>query len=157
MLYSRALALAIVLVPLAAGTGCVTKQEYDRDIGLERAKTVQATRERDQAMGDLKKANGTIAALSTQVGNLEKVQEQLAGERRRVEALEASIKTEAERAKKTQERAVREAVEKLTAANHTIATQLAKAHKQIAELKKELEQLKKEERTTAPSRAAPAR
>jgi len=49
MRYLRALAVAAVVMPLVLGTGCVTKQAYDKDIQVERDKTVKAMKERDQA------------------------------------------------------------------------------------------------------------
>jgi chromosome segregation ATPase len=155
MRYLRALAVAAVVVPLVAGTGCVTKQTYDRDIQVERVKTVGATKERDQARIDLKKANDTIADLTRQVSNLAKVQDQLADERKHAESLEASIKAEVEKAKKAQEKADQAKLEKLTAASHTAATDLRKAHEQIALLKKEVETLRKETRTMTPPPAVP--
>ncbi len=66
MWYLRALAVAVVVVPLVVGTGCVTKQTYDRDIQVERDKTIKAMRELDQAKSDLKKANDTASPSLTQ-------------------------------------------------------------------------------------------
>jgi len=143
MRYLRALAVAVVVVPLVAGTGCVTKQVYDRDIQVERSKTVQALKELDQARADLKRANETVTELTSAAADLSRVKEKLADEQRRVTTLEASIKTEVEKARKAQERADQE---KGRSASRGSAAQLTKAREEIAALKKEVEKLKEGEK-----------
>ena len=154
MWYLRALAVAAVAVPLVVGTGCVTKQTYDKDIQVERDKTVKVMRERDQAKIDLKKAQDTIADLTLKVTDAAKVQQQLADERKRADGLQASIKTEVEKAKKMQERADQEKATAINRTERSLREQLTKAHEKIAELTKEVEKLKKME--MAPSHTPPA-
>jgi chromosome segregation ATPase len=153
MQHLRALAVVAVVVLLALGTGCVTRQQYDRDIQVERAKTIQVMKERDQARIDLKKAHDTISDLTAQVAALAKVQDQLADERKRVESLQASIKSEVEKAKRAQEVTDRDKMGKLATASRNEASQLARAREQIVELRKQIDQLKRGEKETKPMAA----
>jgi predicted RNase H-like nuclease (RuvC/YqgF family) len=151
MWYSRALFVAVVAVPLVVGSGCVTKQTYDRDIQVERDKTVKAQKDFAQAKADLKKAYDTIADLTQKTTALASVQQQLAAEQKHAEGLQASIKVRVEEAKKAQEHA--DAM-KLTARDKEVKSlteQLHKAHEQIAELKRELEKPRKEAPVTPPT------
>lgn len=150
MRYLRGLALAAVAVALLAGTGCVTKQVYDRDIQVERGKTAKALKDLDMAKRDLKKANDTVASLSQKAAELTTVQEQLAGERKRAEESTAAVRTEVENARKAQEHADQEKIQRLTTNNRNETTQLTKAREQIAKLEKEIERLKKEKPAPAP-------
>jgi len=150
MRYLRALAVVAVLVPLVAGTGCVTKQVYDRDVQVERDKTVKAMKERDQARIDLKKANDTIADLTQTAADAAKVREQFADERKRADTLQASIKTEVEQAKKAQKSADQAEV---TRSSRNSSAQLTRAREEIATLQKEVEKLRKEARTVTPPTA----
>ena len=75
MRYLRALAVAVVVVPMMMGTGCVTRQAYDRDIQVERDRTVRAMKERDQARIDFQRANDTLADLTQKAADMPRVRE----------------------------------------------------------------------------------
>jgi hypothetical protein len=154
MWYLRALAVAAVAVPLVVGTGCVTKQTYEKDMQAEHDKTVKVTRDLNQAKIDLKKAQDTIADLTLKVTDVAKLQQQLADERKRADGLQESIKGEVAKAKKVQERLDAEKIAVFTKTERALKEQLSKAHDQIAELKKEVDKLKKME--MAPPHTPPA-
>jgi predicted RNase H-like nuclease (RuvC/YqgF family) len=147
MWYLRALSVAVVVVPLVVGTGCVTKQVYDRDIQVERAKTTQANRELAQAKTDLKARDAQIADLSQKAADAASLRQQLADAQKRAEVLQASLTTAAANAKKMQEHADAEKMAAVTRAERGLREQLVKAHEHIAALTKEVEKLKREPTT----------
>ena len=153
MWYLRALAVAVVAVPLVVGTGCVTKQTYDRDIQVERTRADKATIDLAKAKADLKKANDAVTELNMKVADVSRIQQQLDGERKRADDLQASIKTEVAKAKKSQEQADAEKVALVGKTEHTLREQLTKANAKIAELTKDVDRLKKSE--TIPARKPP--
>jgi predicted RNase H-like nuclease (RuvC/YqgF family) len=150
MWYLRALSVAVVAVPLVVGTGCVTVHQRDLDVQAERDKTVKAQKDLAQAKAELKREDAIIADLSQKATDLAKVQQQLVAAEKRADDLQASIRIEAEKAKKAQEHA--DAMKTVVRDREikSLTEQLHKAHEQIAELKKEVAKLKKEGPMTSP-------